>query len=120
MYKYLGILDFEANCLEHAKINPQEIIEFPIIVYNLETQKIERHRDFHYYCKPTIKLTRFCTKLTGITQDMVNNGEEFNNVLGYLYEWMTSNGFLDYSGNCNMLFVTCGDWDLRTMLPNQC
>ena len=51
MIEYLLVLDFEANCIRDGVIYPQEIIEFPIIPYNLKTGKIEIKRKFHYYCK---------------------------------------------------------------------
>ena len=32
---------------------------------------------------------------------------------------MKNNGLLEPEGMASHLFVTCGDWDLKTMLPNQ-
>lgn len=66
--KYLLILDFEATCSAPITLRTQEIIEFPTLVYNLETQKIEA--TFHEYVRPVNfpTLTAFCTELTGIEQ----------------------------------------------------
>ena len=70
--------------------------------------------------QPTVntQLTKFCTNLTGITQDKVTNQPLLANVLEMFDQWLKSEGLL--SSNCNFIFVTCGDWDLFTMLPSQC
>jgi len=113
-YKYIGCLDFEANCIENAVIYPQEIIEFPVIVYDVENDLIDRSKDFHFYCKTNVPLTPFCTNLTGITQEMVDAGEDFSEVIDKYNKWMNLNGF----NKDNFLLCSCGNWDLLTALPN--
>lgn len=49
---------------------------------------------------------------------MVENTPSFVEVLDAHRQWMVSNGFLD--GSKSFVFVCCGDWDLKTMLPQQC
>lgn len=109
-FEYLFVLDFEATCVEDKKIEPcPEIIEFPIIVVHLPTgKKIDQ---FHHYVKPRFnpKLTKFCTDLTGITQEMVDGGHQIEIVLQKLEEWFNS---LKYLKADNFIFITCGDWDL--------
>jgi len=114
MYEFIGCLDFEANCLQDKVIYPQEIIEFPIVVYDVKRDLINRNMDFHFYCKTSIPLTKFCTSLTHITQETVDNGLEFQDVMKFFNQWMFENGF----NNDNFLLVTCGSWDLQTCLPN--
>ncbi len=114
-YNYLIILDFEANCLEDKQIYPQEIIEFPCIVYDVQNDIINRNMDFSYFINPDIPITEFCTNLTSITQEMVNNKPKLNEILDLHKKWMIDNNLLN-----NSLFVTCGDWDLKTALPNHC
>lgn len=65
---YLLVLDFEATCSNLARIEKQEIIEFPILVYDLAINAVTA--TFHKYVKPVVNptLTEFCTELTGITQ----------------------------------------------------
>lgn len=48
--------------------NNQEIIEFPAVLLNCHTGKVEA--EFQSYCRPVINplLTKYCIKLTGITQ----------------------------------------------------
>ena len=138
--RYLLVLDFEATCGEGGFPQDQmEIIEFPTIMYDLQVKK-EVGR-FHEYVRPVIRpqLTEFCTGLTGITQvgpvpiptftycfalftrlheqETVDNAEPFPPV------W---NRFKDFLRNQNLwddpstyAFITCGAWDLHTMLPRQ-
>lgn len=115
---YFLILDFEATCDNATKIKPQEIIEFPVLKVNAQTMKTESI--FHTYVQPTAHpvLTPFCTELTGITQDMVDGQPTLEETLKSFHKWMGDNGLLD--PNVRSCFVTCGDWDLKTMLPSQC
>lgn len=64
------------------------------------------------------KLTEFCTELTGITQEMVSGQPEIEQVLMMFDQWMEKEGLL--RNDVRSIFVTCGDWDLFTMLPSQC
>ncbi|XP_072130744.1 ERI1 exoribonuclease 3-like [Mobula birostris] len=116
-YHNFLVLDFEATCDEQL-INPQEIIEFPILKLHGRTLEIES--TFHTYVQPIVhpKLTSFCTKLTGIEQSMVDGKPTLPEVLQMVDDWMRDNGLLD--PKVNSIFVTCGDWDLKTMLPGQC
>ena len=115
---YFLVLDFEATCEDKKKMKPQEIIEFPVIKVNSKTMEAESI--FHSYVRPTAIpiLTKFCTDLTGITQEMVDGQPTLEEVLKEFDKWMLCNGLLERG--VNICFVTCGDWDLRTMLPCQC
>jgi ERI1 exoribonuclease 3 len=115
-YKRLIVLDFEANCIRNGVIRPQEIIEFPCVVYNLETLAFGEDKQFHYYCKTDVPITEFCTELTGITQQMVNNGIKFTEVMKKHSIWMEQNGF----NITNSIYVTCGDWDFKMALHGHC
>ena len=111
------MLDFEATCDEKKTPRPQEIIEFPVLKVNATTMETEAI--FHSYVQPTAHpiLTPFCTQLTGITQEMVDGKPTLLQVLNMFDQWMTTENLKD---NVNICFVTCGDWDLKTMLPGQC
>ncbi len=115
-YRYLACLDFEANCVEGGKLYPQEIIEVPIVIYDVKNQRIDPSKQFHAYCRPTIPLTPFCTQLTGITQDQVDAAEPFPVVLKRLDEWIQRHRF----NTSNLLLVTHGSWDLQMAFPAQC
>ncbi|XP_063871907.1 ERI1 exoribonuclease 3-like isoform X1 [Scylla paramamosain] len=115
-YDYFLVLDFEATCENEKKMNPQEIIEFPVLKVNAQTYEIED--TFQQFVQPEYhpKLTRFCTELTSITQEDVNSAKIFKEVFEDFRHWMEEKVGLDK----RFLFVTCGDWDLKTMLPSQC
>ncbi len=108
--EYLIILDFEANCDEEKTV-PIEIIEFPCVVYSVKENKIKRELDFHHFCKINTPVTDFCTKLTTITQTQTDQGKSLQEVLKLNKIWLKDNK-LEKS-----IFVTCGDWDLKTALP---
>ncbi|XP_002736458.1 ERI1 exoribonuclease 3-like [Saccoglossus kowalevskii] len=117
-YNYFLVLDFEATCEKSTKIYPQEIIEIPVLKIHAKT--FETEAIFHTYVQPTANpiLTPFCTELTGITQDVVCGKPKIEEALKMLDKWMLDQGLLD--GETAFVFVTCGDWDLKTMLPGQC
>ncbi|KAM8930241.1 ERI1 exoribonuclease 3 [Pelodytes ibericus] len=116
-YNYFLVLDFEATC-DKPQIHPQEIIEFPILKLNGRTMEIES--TFHTYVQPVVhpQLTQFCKELTGINQEMVDGQPMLSQVMERVNEWMAKEGLLDPS--VKSIFVTCGDWDLKLMLPGQC
>lgn len=129
-FDYYLILDFEATCDENKRYT-NEIIEFPIILLNASSLKIVS--EFHKYVKPTFfpKLTKFCTELTGIRQEMVDKADVFKKTLGMVHHWMQQQGLISKEFNLQLdrktqvtylkkfAFVTCGDWDLKVMLPKQ-
>ncbi|CAB3406043.1 unnamed protein product [Caenorhabditis bovis] len=113
----LLVLDFEATCQENSlgPITPvQEIIEFPVV--QISTKDWKEIRRFHEYVRPTInpRLTSFCTNLTGIIQEMVDNKPTIDDVLKKFDKWITEDPNLG-----KFAFVTCGDWDLKVALPNE-
>ena len=119
---YCLVLDFEANCLENERIKPQEIIEFPCVLLNLSTLRVES--EFHRYVKPEKhpKISQFCTELTGITQETVDGGVSLKQCFAEFEEWLFKNKLLQHTNGkmvktCAWTFVSCGDWDLKTCLP---
>ena len=116
-YQYLFVLDFEANCSKENSIDPQEIIEFPIVVIDAVNNLILKDKTFHYYVKPDVhKVTEFCTDLTGITQELVETkGFKLADVLIKFEDWVKLNVF-NLEECC---FVTCGSWDLKTALKKE-
>ena len=69
-------------------------------------------------------LSDFCTKLTGITQDVVSSADTFDEVFSQFRVWIENEqglvGSEEDSTKTKLAFLTCGDWDLRHMLPEQC
>ncbi|EJU04421.1 exonuclease RNase T and DNA polymerase III [Dacryopinax primogenitus] len=116
--KYFLILDFEATCASPRPVNfVQEVIEFPCIVYSMEQEYPTAM--FHEYVKPLLSphLTDFCTRLTGISQATVDSGDKFSNVWRRFNEWLAR--LCQDTDPRSFIFVTCGNWDLQTMLPAQ-
>jgi inhibitor of KinA sporulation pathway (predicted exonuclease) len=63
-----------ATCDNPTQTNPQEIIEFPIVVIDVKQRKVVA--EFQNFVRPVVhaKLSAFCTELTGITQAQVDKG----------------------------------------------
>ncbi len=114
-YSYAIVLDFEATCERDARITPQEIIEFPSVLIDLES--LETLDEFSSYVRPhhIPELTEFCTELTGITQADVDSAPPFREVLAAHEAWLDAHELTSE----NALFVTCGDWDMNSMFPAQ-
>mmetsp|Transcript_21507 Transcript_21507/g.54996 ORF Transcript_21507/g.54996 Transcript_21507/m.54996 type:complete len:227 (+) Transcript_21507:1-681(+) len=112
---YFAVLDFEATCEDGDRKWPNEIIEFPTVLIDAATLKTVD--EFRTFVKPVLnpQLTPFCTKLTGITQDQVDEGLTIQDTMAAYQVWCHKHGLTPE----NTLFVTCGDWDLNRMLPAQ-
>ncbi|XP_055856357.1 ERI1 exoribonuclease 2 isoform X3 [Episyrphus balteatus] len=131
-FDYVIAVDFKATCWENIappKWRESEIIEFPAILVNLKTGKIES--EFHEYIMPieSPKLSAFCTELTGITQKTVDTGMPLQTALMMFQEWLRKelrarNLHLpkmskdNKMGNC--AFVTWSDWDFGVCLAKEC
>ncbi|KAI9327417.1 exonuclease, partial [Zopfochytrium polystomum] len=116
-YRYLAILDFEATCDDARKFSPQEIIEFPTVVIDAHQPDAPIAFEFHRYVRPVRHpiLSAFCTELTGIQQHTVAAADPFPVVHAAFAQFVAEHGLT----TANTLVVTCGDWDLKTMLPSQ-
>lgn len=126
---YLAVLDFEATCVEKGRLQPQEIIEFPTLLVDVETGEVEDV--FHFYVKPDVhpKLSVFCTELTGIRQKTIDGiGIPLSEALDQHQQWLKTHNIIPWhlaseeshkAGKSTFLYLTCGDWDLSTCLPKQ-
>ncbi|XP_017078749.1 ERI1 exoribonuclease 2-like isoform X2 [Drosophila eugracilis] len=131
-YSYVIAVDFEATCWE-KQAPPQwreaEIIEFPAVLVNLNTGKIEA--EFHKYILPieSPRLSTYCTELTGIQQKTVDSGVPLQTALMMFHEWLRKelrarNLVLPKMSKSNILgnvaFVTWTDWDFGICLAKEC
>lgn len=109
------VLDFEKTCEDREKgqLEPQEIIEFPSVLVGRSPFCVLD--EFETYVKPRVHptLTEFCTSLTKITQAKVDSAPGLAEALGKHHSWLRSH--VAESDRC--IFVTCGDMDLKTSLP---
>lgn len=114
------VLDFEATCQPGTPPSPQEIIEFPSVIVTLPDREVGD--SFSTFVRPLHHptLSQFCTELTSIRQQDVDAAPPFLDVLATHQAWLRGHGLLDADGHERFAFVTCGDWDLQTMLPVQC
>ncbi|EDW01271.1 GH20546 [Drosophila grimshawi] len=131
-FSYVIAVDFEATCWE-KQAPPQwreaEIIEFPAVLVNLKTGKIEA--EFHKYIMPfeSPRLSTYCTELTGIDQKTVDSGVPLQTALMMFHEWLRKelrarNLLLPKMAKSNILgncaFVTWTDWDFGICLHKEC
>lgn len=124
IFSYLIVLDFESTCWKDERSRSQEIIEFPAVLFNTHNGQIES--EFHFYIQPQENpiLSEFCTELTGIKQDKVDQGiplsiclkkfgrwlKEISEQRKFVYNLATG----DVQPRCT--FVTWSDWDLGVCL----
>lgn len=108
--KYI-ILDLEATCWEKRDKQPNEIIEIGAVCINEEKQIIS---EFNRFVKPTVHtmLSDFCTELTSITQQQVDDAQLFPIVLEEFQNWILSFG-VEY------LLCSWGFYD-RVQFKNDC
>lgn len=114
------VLDFEATCQPGGAPRPQEVIEFPSVLVSLQGRAVVD--TFSSFVRPVHHptLSDFCTELTGIRQEDVDGAPTFVEVLARHQAWLAGHGLLGPADAPRFGFVTCGDWDLATMLPVQC
>ena len=120
-FNSIFVIDFEATCDNNKLFGPPEIIEFPCI--QIKTKAFQTVDTFHEYVCPTRnpQLTQFCTELTGISQDTVENADTFPIVFQRFQSWLESRtGSSRQQSQNSYAMLCCGDWDLQTMLPSQC
>ncbi|XP_014207555.1 ERI1 exoribonuclease 3 [Copidosoma floridanum] len=112
------VLDFEATCEANKILKPQEIIEIPCFAVSSEDWHITDV--FHEYVKPRVhpQLSTYCSTLTGLMQETLDDEDFFPVVFSKFCEWIKNGNYFDEEGKS--AFVTCGDWDLKVMLPEQC
>uniref|UniRef100_A0A1I7Y7W2 Exonuclease domain-containing protein n=1 Tax=Steinernema glaseri TaxID=37863 RepID=A0A1I7Y7W2_9BILA len=122
-FRFLVVVDLEANCVENGRIEPlQETIEFSAVLFDMrKTQGVDQ---FQEYVRPEVvrRITPFCTKLTGITQDDVAEALSFKEVIEEFDNWLQKHGLVDSfcaPTHIPWAIATIGEWDLRTLLKNQ-
>jgi inhibitor of KinA sporulation pathway (predicted exonuclease) len=113
-------LDFEATCDDSQRIKPQEVIEFPIVL--VDAQTLTSVDEFRTYVRPVHhpRLTAFCTELTGIRQSEVDGAPIWAEALQQACAWLDERLLERGCAPERCLFVSCGDWDLKSMIVEQC
>ena len=121
--RFVCVLDFEATCDNPVQLDQTEVIEFPSVLLEFVGDKYIVKSEFQKYVKPQIHpiLTEFCSELTGITQSQIDSGIPFSDALKLHHKWLMDSIGADPNeiDATQFIIVTCGDWDIRTMLPAQ-
>ncbi|VDK44983.1 unnamed protein product [Anisakis simplex] len=117
-YDYFVVMDFECTCEDEVYEYEHEIIEFPAVLVDVRNRRVVD--TFRSHVRPTLNpiLSEFCTKLTGITQEMVDNALPFTDVLVSFRMWMQSHRL--GQENARYAFVTDGPWDIAKFFQMQC
>ena len=105
------VIDIEATCWKTSPPpgEQNEIIEVGVCSVDLEAAEINNKRSI--LVKPTrSKVSRFCTKLTTLTQELVDTGVSFDQACQTLVD--------DY-GTEHLLWGSWGNYD-RKMFVSQC
>jgi inhibitor of KinA sporulation pathway (predicted exonuclease) len=107
------VIDVESTCWEPPEVQPRdqisEIIEIGIAVVNINTLSVGDNASILIRPQKS-KLSKFCTKLTTLTQDMVDTGVTFQQAMDILRNKYNSE---------NRTFVSWGDYD-RKMFERNC
>jgi len=122
-FRYLCVLDVEATCERNSKNYVHEIIEFPVVVVDLHENVVVG--EFHTYVRPTVNatLSAFCTQLTGITQERIENAPTLDQVLESFEAWRVEQKLVHspgFVGPEDFAFAADGPWDLRFFLHAEC
>ena len=107
------VIDVESTCWEPPEVQPRneisEIIEIGIAVVNIKDLQIKKN-DSIIIRPQRSKLSKFCTKLTTLTQEYVDQGVTFEAAMAILRKNFESE---------NRTFVSWGDYD-RKMFERNC
>lgn len=107
------VIDIESTCWDEGEVQPHneisEIIEVGLAV--VDTKKLEIIENTSILVKPqNSKVSKFCTKLTTLTENDLDNGVSFQKMINILHD--------DYSSN-SRTFISWGDYD-RQMFEKNC
>ncbi len=117
LYNYCVVLDLEGL---------PEIIELPAILIDLKTFQIVSK--FHKYVIPQqwIKEKIFNKKSENFKRikkecrNNLSNAVSFIDALKELNQWLCQQNKINVTQRDNVLFATCGNWDIGKQIPLQC
>ena len=111
--EFVNVIDLESTCWRRPKDRPddqrQEIIEIGICKVNIPDREIV-DKEAIFVEPAQSEVSEFCTELTSITPEMVEDGCTLSEALDVLRE--------EYDSN-NRIWASWGDWD-RKMLQRDC
>ncbi|KAK2141535.1 hypothetical protein LSH36_1086g00008, partial [Paralvinella palmiformis] len=120
----LGFLRKRSSSAQGRCDRQRKAIEFPAVLLNTHNGQIES--EFHLYIQPEENpvLSNFCSELTGIKQDKVDQGIPLSICLKKFSRWLKEiseqRHFIFNMNNADLqprcTFVTWSDWDLGVCL----
>lgn len=143
-FRYYIVVDYEATCEEKDPNYFNEIIEFPLVLLSVDqrNQRMSLVDTLRIFVRPTInpKLTDFCVKLTGITQQQVDSGVTLSEAFIIVHKWLQSHNLVNcefeemisddiYCTNEKNIvalqklpfaFITDGPYDFYNFLHREC
>ncbi|KAI0062234.1 hypothetical protein BV25DRAFT_1916154 [Artomyces pyxidatus] len=132
-YDAFLVLDVEATCFQGTDFHwPNEIIEWPVCLVrwtdkdkNGMASTLQIVDEFRSFVKPTWRptLSPFCTDLTGITQEQVDDAPYFPEVMNRFSAFLVKNGLIHpATGERLVRFCWCtdGPFDVRDFVVKQC
>ncbi|KAJ7470545.1 ribonuclease H-like domain-containing protein [Mycena latifolia] len=130
-YDAFLLLDVEATCHIGTDFSyPNEIIEFPVCLMRWKDRsgdkasQLEVIAEFRSFVKPSWrpKLSKFCTELTGITQEQVDAAPGFPAVLRSFRAFLVQHKLIEKKGKRRLRFCWCSDgpFDIRDFVVKQC
>ncbi|KAH9998967.1 ribonuclease H-like domain-containing protein [Russula vinacea] len=132
-YDAFLVLDVEATCLQGTGFHwPNEIIEWPVCLLRWSDRwdngmvgPLHKVAEFRSFVKPTWRpeLSSFCTSLTGITQEQVDDAPHFPQVMTRFSAFLEHHGLIHpVTGERLLRFCWCtdGPFDVRDFVVKQC
>jgi len=107
-------IDLELNCPDsfRAGEGDPEIIEIGIVELDIAALRVVRERD--YLVRPLRKLSRRCTKITGLTSEDFKSAKPFTDVLAQICaEWPDKATSIAWGGDGPMLTNACRQHRVR-------
>uniref|UniRef100_A0A0A9FM66 Exonuclease domain-containing protein n=1 Tax=Arundo donax TaxID=35708 RepID=A0A0A9FM66_ARUDO len=136
------MMDLPVNASAADKVKPQkldyflildlegkvEILEFPVVM--IDAQSMEFIDSFHRFVRPTAMSEQRVTGYIqgkygkfGVDRVWHDTAIPFKEVLQEFEDWIGNHNLWskEQGGSLNSAaFVTCGNWDLKTKVPEQC
>jgi len=102
------IYDLEATCWQDNTDKVMETIEIGAVRYSLHDNIFEPVDSFNSFIQPVYNpiLSSFCTELTSITQEQVNNAEQFPSVFPEFMKWADRD-------ETESMFCSWGEYDWK-------
>eukprot|EP00249_Psilotum_nudum_P007015 c20247_g1_i1 orf=126-1211(+) len=118
-FKYFLVLDLEGRV---------EILEFPVVMINADTLEVVDR--FHRFVRPVLMSKARIEEYVGgkygqwgLDRVWLDTAIPFGQVLELFEGWLEGHGL--WNKTCpeklnQAAFVTCGNWDVKTKIPEQC